>query len=292
MLRCGAGLFTAIFYTIAAGLITHRICKPLQTRRVIVVGYLTAENTVAGGNRMMGSMFSDVGKQLDGTSTFSVQGIVPVGEAVPNGEIVSTTECITLRKLTATGGTDGDVLYWRDGSFKAGKKTVNFHGWYTAGGTTAADMTLAAGQAVWIYFPAAANCTLQMSGEVALGEVYMALNQGNTAVANPLPLTCSVQKTAPFGKDSTVVPNGETVSTTACITLRKLTAAGGTDGDVLYWRDGSFKAGKKTVNFHGWYTAGGTTQADMTLAPGEGLWMFCPVENIAIVFPSAFAPAE
>ena len=250
---------------------------------------MTPENDVAGGNKMIGAMFADIGTQAatPGTGSYSVQNIIPTGTSVPNGATVNTTDCIYLQKLTAAGATDGAILYWRDGSFKAGKQTVNFHGWYASGVTTPADVTLTSGQAVWLYVPAGAVCSFTMSGEVPAGDVYMALNQNNTAVGNPQPTTIDLQDVEPHAAEGYTVPNGATVNTTDCIYLQKLTPAGATDGAILYWRDGSFKAGKQTVNFHGWYASGVTTPADVTLAPGEGLWVFSPTAGISLVFPSA-----
>ena len=91
-----------------------------------MVGYMTPENDVAGGNKMIGAMFTDVGTQTEGSGSYSVQNIIPTGASVPNGETVSTATCIYLQKLTASGATDGAVLFWRDGTFKQGKKTVEY----------------------------------------------------------------------------------------------------------------------------------------------------------------------
>ena len=120
-----------------------------------VVGYMTPENDVAGGNKMMGAMFTDVGTQTEGSGSYSVQNIIPTGASVPNGETVSTATCIYMQKLTSAGGTDGDILYWRDGTFKQGKKTVDFHGWYASGLTTPADVSLAPGEGLWVFSPSA-----------------------------------------------------------------------------------------------------------------------------------------
>ena len=120
-----------------------------------VVGYMTPDNDVAGGNKMMGAMFADVGTQTEGSGSYSIQNIVPTGASVPNGETVSTTTCIYLQKLTASGATDGAILFWRDGTFKQGKKEVTFHGWYANGATIAADVSLAPGEGLWVFSPTA-----------------------------------------------------------------------------------------------------------------------------------------
>ena len=254
-----------------------------------VVGYMTPENDVAGGNKMMGAMFADVGTQTAGSGTYSVQNIVPTGASVPNGETLSTSTCIYLQKLTPAGGTDGDILYWRDGSFKQGKKTVDFHGWYADGATTPATTTLTTGQAVWLYVPAGAIVAFTMSGEVPSGDVYMALNQNNTAVCNPQPATISLQSVVPAAASGYEVPNGSAISTATCLYLQKLTSAGGTAGDILYWRNGTFKQGKKTVDFCGWYADGATTTAEVSLNPGEGLWVFSPSAGLSLSFPTVLS---
>ena len=259
-----------------------------------IVGYMTPENDVAGGNKMMGAMFTDIGTQaaIPGTGSYSVQNITPTGATVPNGETISTTGCIYLQKLTASGATDGSILYWRDGTFKSGKQTVTFHGWYADGVTTPADVSLAAGQAVWLFVPAGADCSFTMSGEVPNGDIYMALNQNNTAVCNPQPSEMDIQDVEPHAAEGVSVPNGATINTTECLYLQKLTASGATAGAILYWRDGTFKSGKQTVTFHGWYADGVTTPADVSLAAGEGLWVFSPTAGISLVFPSALTGSE
>ena len=254
-----------------------------------MVGYMTPENDVAGGNKMMGAMFTDVGTQTEGSGTYSVQNIIPTGASVPNGETVSTATCIYLQKLTAAGATDGSILYWRNGSFKQGKKTVDFYGWYANGITPPADVSLTAGQAVWLYVPTGANVAFTMSGEVPAGDIYLALNQNNTAVCNPQPATISLQSVTPVAASGYSVPNGETVSTESCLYLQKLTPAGATDGSILYWRDGTFKQGKKTVDFHGWYASGATAAASVTLTPGEGLWVFSPTAGLSLTFPTVLS---
>ena len=120
------------------------------------VGYMTTENEVAGGNKMIGPMFIKVGNQTEGSGTYSVQDITPVGENIPNGEDpTKITECLYLQALANDGSTDGSTLFWRDGNFKSGKSYQDFHGWYTSNGKTPAAVTLKAGEGIWCYCPKA-----------------------------------------------------------------------------------------------------------------------------------------
>lgn len=233
---------------------------------------------------MFGPMFTTVGSQTtEGTGSYNIQNLIPTGSLVPNGE--TTAGAIRAQKLTSTGATDGSVLFWRDGTFGSGSRARTYKGWYTASGTTPATMEITTGQALWINLPSGAACSFTISGEVPVGDIYMALNSGNTAVCNPQPVSMSLQTVVPAAAEGYTVPNGE--ATASAIRVQKLTATGATDGSIVFWRNGTFGSGSRARTYLGWYTASGTSPAAVTLDPGEGIWVNSPVEGVSLVFPSA-----
>ena len=250
------------------------------------------------GNTLLGPVFSAVGQQdaENGTGTINLSSIVPVGDNVPNGfGPTEGVDAITAQVLDANGGAvAGTFVYWRDskGEKWGGKSKQEYKGGYVANGKTPADYPLTTGQALWVNIPAGFSCTLQSSGEVAIGDIYMQLNKGNTAVCNPIPKATNIQKILPFGIDSTEVPNGYgPTEGVDAITAQKLDPNGGAvAGSFVYWRDskGEKWGGKSKQEYKGWYVANGKTPADITIGPGEGLWVNCPVATTALVFPSAW----
>lgn len=246
---------------------------------------MVPENTVDDGNRMMGPMFVTVGAQTEGSGTYSIQDLIPTGEVVPNGEETDDT-AISLMKLNAKGGADGFTYYWRDGTFKISGRMKTVKGWYQPGSATKEDIQLTAGQAVWVHFPKDAKCSFTIAGEVPNGDIYMALRQGNSAVCNPQPVPTSIQKVEPYASEGVTVPNGENTDETA-ISLMKLNPKGGADGFTYYWRDGTFKISGRMKTVHGWYQPGSATQEEIPLNPGEGIWVYSPIDNIALDFPAA-----
>ena len=260
------------------------------------VGYMNG--SLNEGNTLLGPVFSAVGQQdaENGTGTINLGSIVPVGDNVPNGYTPAAgVDAITAQILDANGGAvSGSLVYWRDskGEKWGGKSKQEYKGWYVPNGKTPADFSITAGQALWVNIPAGFSCTLQSSGEVAIGDIYMQLNKGNTAVCNPIPVETNIQKILPFGIGGTEVPNGFTPAAGVdAITAQKLDPNGGAvSGSLVYWRDskGEKWGGKSKQEYKGWYIPNGKTPADITVGPGEGLWVNSPVATTALVFPSAW----
>ena len=269
------------------------------------VGYMNNE-PLNEGNTLVGPVFSGVGQQdaENGTGTIDVQTVIPVGidgAPVPDGKTLAIgTDTISLQKLTATGGGDGAGLLWRDShgeKWTSGRDKIVFKGWYEPGAKVAvADYNIKAGQAVWVNMPSGASCTLQSSGEVAIGDIYMQLNKGNTACCNPMPVDVDVQKVVPAGIGGAQVPDGKTLAIgTDTISLQKLTATGGGDGAGLLWRDShgeKWTSGRDKIVFLGWYEPGAKAPVvDYTIKAGGGVWVNSPNETTALVFPSVWEKA-
>ena len=265
------------------------------------VGYMG--QATGAGNNLMGPVFSTVGQQdaENGTGAIDVQQYIPVGASVPDGKTLTEgVDTITLQKLNATGGIDGELLSWRDShgeKWSVGRKSYEFKGGYTATGTEPfTGYSIKAGQAVWVNIPSGAECSLQSSGEVAIGDIYLQLNQGNTASCNPMPTAVDIQKIQPYGIDGANVPDGKTLTEGVdTITLQKLNATGGIDGELLSWRDShgeKWSVGRKSYEFKGWYTATGTEPfSGYELTAGKGIWVNCPNATTALVFPSVWEKA-
>ena len=262
------------------------------------VGYMS--QVTGAGNNLMGPVFSTVGQQdaENGTGELDVQQYVPVGAMVPDGKTITEgVDTISLQKLNATGGIDGQLLVWRDShgeKWTSGRDKLEFKGWYAGSAKTAVEnYTVKAGQAVWVNMPAGASCTLQSSGEVAIGDIYMQLNKGNTAACNPMPIDVDIQSVIPYGIGGAAVPDGKTITEGVdTISLQKLNATGGIDGQLLVWRDShgeKWTSGRDKLEFKGWYAGSAKTPvADYILTAGKGIWVNCPNETTALVFPSVF----
>ena len=237
------------------------------------VGYYASDANFRAGNTMYTPMFAGIGD-----TEYSVQDITPVGTKVPDGS--SSANAITLQKLNATGGIDGNLYYWMD--YYDEDDEEDYYGWRRPGFGTLATITFKAGEAFWLKMPTTAACTLQFNGEVKKGDIYMLLRQGNTAVGNPTPVTINVTDIVPVG---TSIPDGS--SSTKAITLQKLNATGGIAGNLYYWMD--YYDEDDEEDYYGWRRPGFGTLCDMTLAPGEGIWVKCPNDSTSLKFPAAIA---
>ena len=237
------------------------------------VGYYSSDANFRAGNTMYTPMFAGIGD-----TEYSIQDILPVGTKVPDGS--SSANAITLQKLNAQGGGDGYLYYWMDyddedeEEYELGWKRPNFF--------TDATITFKAGEAFWLKMPATAACTLQFNGEVKKGDIYMLLRQGNTAVGNPTPVTINVSDILPVGDN---VPDGSTSA--KAITLQKLNAQGGGEGNLYYWMD--YDDEDEEEYEYGWKRPNFFTPCTMTLAPGEGIWVKCPNATTSLKFPAAIA---
>ena len=237
------------------------------------VGYYASEANFRTGNTMYTPMFAGVGD-----TEYSIQDIKPVGTTVPDGS--SLANAITLVKLTATGGADGATYWWMD--YYDDDEEEDEYGWRRPAAFTPATITFKAGEAFWMKMPTTAACTLQFNGEVRKGNAYILLRQGNTAVGNPTPVTINVSDIRPIGEN---IPNGSSVAN--AITLVKLTATGGADGATYWWMD--YEDEDEEEYEYGWKRPASFAACNLTLTPGEGLWVKCPNATTSLQFPAAIA---
>ena len=240
-----------------------------------IVGYYEGANWRTG-NTMYTPMFTGMSG-----AEYSIQDIKPVGTKVPDGS--SSANAITLQKLTATGGMDGYLYYWMD--YEDEDEEEYELGWKRPSLFTDAKITFKPGEAFWLKMPTSASCTLQFNGEVAQGNVYTLLKQGNTAVGNPTPVTINIADIVPVGEN---VPDGS--SSSKAITLQKLTATGGMDGYLYYWMD--YEDEDEEEYEYGWKRPSLFTACTVKLAPGEGLWVKCPNATTSLKFPAAIGMAK
>lgn len=268
-----------------------------------IVGFNTPK-AFRNGNTLFGPMFVKIGTQsVESQGSFNACDLVPVAVDdvaggrtgyVPNGQDI--TKAISFQKLTATGGLDGDILLWLDYTqpgFGPIPETT-YHGWYNGNYIQTTELMLEAGKSVWLKMPGEACCTFTVAGEVVKGDIYFPLAQGNTAVCNPqaAAVTTDVANGGiyPFAADPADIPNGQDI--TKAISFQKLTATGGSDGDILLWLDYTqpgFGPIPETT-YYGWYTGNYVPVTNCSIAPGEGLWVKNPSNNkCSLCFPSVLA---
>ena len=96
-------------------------------------------------------------------TTISVQDIIPVGTAVPNGSVLSSA--ITLQKLTATGASDGGLWYWMD--YYDEDEEDDFYGWWNSGLSKKCTHTFAPGEGMWVK---CSNATTSLQFPAAIAE--------------------------------------------------------------------------------------------------------------------------
>jgi len=237
------------------------------------VGYYASDANFRAGNTMYTPMFAGIGD-----AQYSIQDIQPVGTKVPDGS--SIANAITLVKLTSEGLGDGYTYWWMD--YYDDDDEEDYYGWRRPGSMALATISFKAGEAFWMKMPTTAACTLQFNGEVRKGDIYMLLKQGNTAVGNPTPVTINVTDIVPVGEN---IPDGSAAS--KAITLVKLTSEGLGDGYTYWWMD--YYDEDDEEDYYGWRRPGSGTLCNMTLAPGEGIWVKCPNNSTSLKFPAAIA---
>ena len=239
-----------------------------------IVGYYTTD-AFEVGNAMGTPTFTNVtGEEL------ALQDILPVGENVPNG--LDGVTFIQIQKLTAGAKTDGSIWFWMDyeeEDWLTGE-TITKYGWYDMLGTELSTMTFKPGEGFWAKFPTGSSASFQYAGQVPDKDVYTTVNNGNTAMGNPFPYSLEIVGATEMG----ITPVGENVPNgldgVTFIQFQKLTADAKTDGSIWFWMDyeeEDWLTGE-TITKYGWYDMLGTVECDVTLNPGEGIWVKSPAE--------------
>ena len=174
----------------------------------------------------------------------------------------------TIQTMNSAGGWTA-MYYWYN-EYTEGGVTYPA-GWFDALGVTEADINLKPGEAVFYY--AGTDTTVQSAGEVAT-EVSLTANNGYTMVGNGTPVSINV---------SDISLSGASVADMA-VTLQTMNAAG--QWTAMYYWYNEFTEGGVTYPA-GWFDALGVNEADVTLAPGESVFLYAPIDGVVVDIPSA-----
>ena len=278
-------LFSAIHGPSAAESITRRICRPLQIRRVIVVGYQELD-TDGTGNVMLSPTFLKVSESNKVTlAELKVSGYTPptwekVGKVFVNvGGCAGQT--FVMQTLTTSGSTDQKYV-WLD--YMTGASTRVGPGWFADSNATPIEggegsVKLDAGKALWIQ---GSGLTLQPAGAVNPFDVEIKTDStGNVAIGNCMPIDLKLSDLTVTGYTPPTWENvGKVfVNVGGCagqtFVMQTLTTSGSTDQKYV-WLD--YMTGASTRVGPGWFADSNATPidggADKVLLPaGLGLWV-------------------
>ena len=186
------------------------------------------------------------------------EGETQEGTGVIGGQFV-------VQFLSSSGTTEAMYYYIDNGEFAKG--------WYTsaAGTTSANDVTIPAGQALWVV---GNGLTLVSAGAVNENDIaYTTRSSGATAVGNGTPCQLTLGRLLVSGYTDPIYDEdeGETQEGTGVIggqfVVQFLTSSGTTEAMYYYIDNGEFAKG--------WYTsAAGTSSANsVSLPAGKGMWI-------------------
>ncbi len=228
-----------------------------------VVGYDTL--ALRGGGQAKGA----------GASFLTVNG-----DAITLGDIkiagYDTTEGYAdfqvIAKQLDGAGRGGTTYSWCD--FEEEGET--YLGWYDDDMNCYNDLELVAGEGLWVYSPST-DFNIVSSGAVPTSDIAVALRGGGQAkmVANPMPATVTLGQITVTGYDTT-----EGYADFQII-AKKLDGAG-RGGTAYSWCD--FEEEGET--YYGWYDDDMNEYNDVEVVPGEGLWIYSPSTDFAVVFPT------
>ncbi|MBO5642672.1 MAG: hypothetical protein J6S51_01485 [Kiritimatiellae bacterium] len=143
-------------------------------------------------------------------------------------------------------------------------------GWFTDGlGTTAADISLKPGQAVFFYTTSEAAKAMS-AGQVS-GNIEISLDTGYSMIGNASPVAISIDEILLTGVND-------------CDATVQIVNADGSWGTQGFWFNawGDLPAG--------WFTDGlGTTPAEITLEPGQSVFFYTTASGAKATVPSALA---
>lgn len=178
------------------------------------------------------------------------------------GEVVAQT-------VSSDGTWDGEYYYFTEDGW--GVPT----GWYkdNGGDVPADDIVLSQGTALFVS-SANNDVTLIVSGEVAKGNVSVPFTQGAGIVGNCTPVQVALNDVVVEGADGM----GDVVA-------QSIGADGTWDGEYFYFTEDGW--GVTT----GWYKDNGGDEAadDVTLAPGDSLFVTSANNDVTFVFPAVIA---
>ena len=219
-----------------------------------IVGYNTTElskNFYAGG-----ASFVTIGEDGFKFSDIKLQG-VGASAVVPGS--------ITIQTLDDGGNKDKIWKYYQNVKSGAWKGKL---GWFDEDGeqmTIEHDYTFPAGTGLWI--KGLAGASLQMSGEVFVGELTITLNKNFALLCNPFPCEITLAKNIELGGVS------ETAIVPGSISIQTLDDGGNKDKIWKYYQNVKSGAWKGKL---GWFDEDGnqiTEDNDATFPAGKGLWV-------------------
>ncbi len=174
-------------------------------------------------------------------------------------EVKGATDAKTTIQILDSEGQVTGMYYWYNafGEYPAG--------WFDAGGTIPAGISLKPGEAAF-FNTSETGVSVLSSGEVP-GEITHAV-AGFAMLGNGSPVTIAVDKMSVNG------------ATDAKTTIQVLDSAGQVTG-MYYWYNafGEYPAG--------WFDAGGTIPAGVTLATGDSVIFMSSESGVSMTVPAA-----
>ena len=227
-----------------------------------VVGYDTAALRGGGAAIGLGASFVNVDK-----SDLTLGDVKVVGYT---GEYADGQ--ISAKKLNGAG-VGGTEYFWFDVVDGADK----YYGWYNNDGSVCYnEESLPVGEGLWIYSPSS-DYKFQSSGMVPTTPVSVTLRGGGAAklVANPMPVQLTLGQVTVSDGTTNGYADGQ-------ISAKKLNGAG-VGGTEYFWYD----TVDGTDVYYGWYNNDGSVNYnDVTLDPGETLWIYSPSTAYKVTFPA------
>ncbi len=191
----------------------------------------------------------------------------PLSEIKVTGSLGTGDVC--AQAISSEGVWDGEYYYLTEDN------TGMPDGWYKDmfGGESADDVILAQGTALYVT-SADNDVVLIVSGEVPKGTVTVPFAQGAGQIGNCTPVAVDLADVGVTGSEGTGDVCAQTIS-----------AAGEWDGEYYYLTEDN------TGMPDGWYKDmfGGEAADDVTLAPGESLYVTSANNDVTFVFPAAIA---
>ena len=151
-----------------------------------------------------------------------------------------------------------------------------YKGWYDDDMNCYNDVVIAPGEGLWLYSPST-DFKVQSSGLVPKSSISVTLRSGGQAkmVVNPMPAELSYGDITISGYDT------DEGYADFQIIAQKLNGYGKTVSSYSFC---DFEEEGET--YFGWYDDDMNEYNNLKLAPGEGLWIYSPSTDFAVVFPS------
>lgn len=176
---------------------------------------------------------------------------------------------VSAQTISSAGLWDGEYYYLTE------DMTGAPDGWYKDmfGDESANDVILPEGTALFVS-SANNDIVLTVSGEVAKGDVLVPFSQGAGMIGNCLPVDVALARIGLTGADGT----GD-------VCVQTISAGGLWDGEYYYLTE------DMTGAADGWYKDmfGDEAADDVTLAPGDSLFVTSANNDVTFTFPAAIA---